>query len=104
MLDFFRQPGFWGLFCVSGAAMMVNGIFWAAVAGGRRPLAMLFLGVGIALTVVTGFEHGVAAAIVVGVTGVVLGAIGLEIGGERTPRHAVVVDTAPANDQIKLAS
>jgi hypothetical protein len=107
MLDFFRQPSFWGMFALSGVGMVIAGIGWASGLGRRRQVAMLFLGIAIALTVIAGFEHGILAPVAVGVTGLILGSIGLEIGADRAPSHAVVLDTAdalPAVEEIKLAS
>ena len=94
MLDFFRRPEFWVLLAGLVAAMILNGYWWASGVGWRRGAATSMLLAGITLAAWIGVKIGILAAGVAVVTGIIVGALGLELGADRAPSHAVVVDSA----------
>ncbi len=93
MLEFFRRPAFWLLLGGLVAAMVLSGYWWASGVGWRRGAAASMLLAGITLAGWIGVKLGILAAAVAVVTGIIVGALGLELGADRAPSHAVVVDS-----------
>lgn len=109
MLDFFRQPEFWGTLAAVLLALTLSGYWWTSVS--QRRLATAALTAALVGCVYLGTEHGILAAAVAAVTGLVVAALAMEFGKDRAPSHAVVVDSGidsanqpDSGQDVRLAS
>ena len=100
MLEFFRRPEFWVLLGAIFASTVLGGYWWASGMGWRRAAAITMLVAALTLVASIGVKLGLVAAAVAAVTGVIVGAMGLEFGADRAPSHAVVLDSTMDASEI----